>query len=167
MDLDVVLRAHGADIVGEAAIELGQLQLRHYESAGPEFTRARLESLFELVVSAIQHRDVAAVTAYAEAVAEERFSSGFDVFEVQQAFNLLESSMWRTAVPLVDREDLAQAVGLLSTVFGIAKDALSRRYVSLASKHRVTSLDLSALFSGTNSLASSAVVEDPEEGAIE
>jgi hypothetical protein len=45
-------------------------------------------------------------------------------------------------------EDLAEAIGLVGTVFGAAKDALARGYVSLASHHHVTSLDLSALFRG-------------------
>ena len=156
MKLDTTLRTHRTQILDDASAELAQLQLHHYETAGPEFTRARLESLYDLVQSAIDHRDVAAIIAYADAVAEERFAAGFDVSEVQHAFNVLESTMWRLVVPAEAPEDLAESVGLLSTVFGIAKDALARRYVSLASKHRVTSLDLSALFAGTNSLAGAA-----------
>lgn len=156
MKLDTILRTHREQILADASTELAQLQLHHYESAGPDFTRERLENLYDLVLAAIDHRDVAAIVAYADAVAEERFTAGFDVSEVQHAFNMLESSMWRVVVPAEDPDDLAEAVGLLSTVFGIAKDALARRYVSLASKHRVTSLDLSALFAGTNSLAGAA-----------
>ena len=156
MKLDTILRTHRDHILDDASAELAQLQLHHYESAGPDFTRARLESLYDLVLTAIAHRDVAAIIAYADAVAEERFTAGFDVSEVQHAFNMLESAMWRQVVPVEDPEDLAESVGLLSTVFGIAKDALARRYVSLASKHRVTSLDLRALFAGTNSLAGAA-----------
>jgi hypothetical protein len=156
MKLDTTLRMHREQILGDASTELAQLQLHHYESAGPDFTRERLENLYDLVLAAIDHRDVAAIIAYADAVAEERFTAGFDVSEVQHAFNMLESAMWRRVVPVEDPDDLAEAVGLLSTVFGIAKDALARRYVTLASKHRVTSLDLSALFAGTNSLAGAA-----------
>ncbi|HET7899898.1 MAG TPA: hypothetical protein VFL59_01845 [Candidatus Nanopelagicales bacterium] len=165
MNLDAVLRTHAGRILDDTAAELGQLRLHHYESAGPEFTRTRLESLFELVVAAIEHRDVAAVTAYADAVAEERFASGFDVSEVQHAFNLLESVMWRTVVPLVRPDQLAESVGLIGTVFGIAKDELARRYVSLASQRRVTSLDLSALFSGVNSLAGVSDLDEAETSA--
>ena len=88
-----------------------------------------------------------------DSAGQERFAAGFDVSEVQHAFNVLESAMWRQVVPAEAPEDLAESVGLLSTVFGIAKDALARRYVTLASKHHVSSLDLSALFAGTNSLA--------------
>ena len=78
MKLDTTLRAHRDHILDDASAELAQLQLHHYETAGPEFTRARLESLYDLVQAAIVHRDVAAIIAYADAVAEERFAAGFD-----------------------------------------------------------------------------------------
>ena len=38
---------------------------------------------------------------------------------------------------------------LLSTVLGFGKDALARTFVELASKRHVRSLDLTALFAGT------------------
>ena len=43
---------------------------------------------------------------------------------------------------------LAEDLGLLSTVLGHGRDELARTYVSLATHHRVGSLDLSALFRG-------------------
>lgn len=156
MMIHTTLTAGRAAILDEAFTELQQLQLHHYETAGPDFTRRRLEGLYDLVLGALDHRDVGSVIAYADAVAEERFTAGFDVSEVQLAFNVLESAMWRAVVPTESHEDLAEAVGLLSTVFGIAKDALARTYVSLASQRHVPSLDLTALFSGTNSLAGAA-----------
>lgn len=155
MKIHTTLTDQRTAILDEAFAGLQQLELHHYETAGPDFTRGRLEGLYDLVLGAIAHRDVASVIAYADAVAEERFTAGFDVSEVQLAFNVLEGAMWRAVVPTESPEDLAEAVGLLSTVFGLAKDALARTYVSLASQRHVRSLDLTALFSGTNSLAGS------------
>ena len=45
-------------------------------------------------------------------------------------------------------DELARALGLVSTVLGAAKDSLARAYVSLASQTKAPSLDLSALFKG-------------------
>ena len=56
--------------------------------------------------------------------------------------------MWRRAVVGVPADELAEAVGLLTTILGAGKDALARRYVSLASQRHVPTLDLSALFAG-------------------
>ena len=57
--------------------------------------------------------------------------------------------MWRRVADGVPPADLAEAIGLLSTILGFGKDALARRYVSLATERHVPTLDLSALFDGT------------------
>ncbi len=74
---------------------------------------------------------------------------GFGISEVQTAFNVVEEAMCRHVVAGVPPDELAEAVGLLGTILGFGKDALARTYVSLASHRRVPSLDLSAMFAGT------------------
>lgn len=149
MELVTALRGAEQAVVDEAFAGLQQLHVQHYEHAGEAFTRGALADLFGLVVDAIEHRDLAAVDARARELAEQRFGAGFDISEVQTAFNSLEMAMWRRAVATATPDELPEAVGLLSTVFGVAKDSLARTYVSLASHRRVPSLDLSALFQGT------------------
>lgn len=151
MSLDQTLTQARSEIVASAVSELHALQLEHYEAAGAGFTQQRLEDLYDLVLAAITDRDLGAVVAFAEGVAQERFTAGFDVFEVQTAFNTLETLIWQRVVATTAPDDLAEAIGLVSTVMGVAKDTLARRYVSLAAHRRVTSLDLSALFRGASS----------------
>ena len=122
-----------------------------HDKAGEESTQQRLTALYELVVAAIRTRDLTPVSAFAESVATERFDAGFDIAEVQLAFNTLEGAMWRRVIADVSTSELAEAIGLLSTVLGFGKDSLARTYVSLASKKHVPSLDLTALFSGVES----------------
>ena len=138
-------------VLDEAFSALQRSHVAHYEAAGELFTRQRLADLFELVVVAIRDRDLAAVGSYSERVAIERFNGGFDVSEVQTAFNALEEAMWRHVVSVEPAPDLAEAIGLLSTVLGFGKDTLARTYVSLACDRHVPSLDLSALFRGASS----------------
>ncbi len=85
----------------------------------------RLEDLFTLVVSAIHDRDLAQVSVFSRRIAEERFNQGFDIGEVQAAFNALEETTWRQVVAYAPPEDLAEATGLLSTVPGFGKDVLA------------------------------------------
>lgn len=151
MALENALRSAETAIVDEALADIRDMHVHHYEAAGEAFTRQRLQGLFDLVVTAIQTRDLTAVITYAEQVATERFNAGFDVSEVQIAFNTLETVMWREVVASVPHEKLAESIGLLSTVLGVAKDALARKYVSLAADRRVPSLDLTALFTGLHS----------------
>ena len=149
MDLAALLQESRSSILDESYTVLERSHVHHYEAAGEEFTRQRLEGLFDLVVTAIGNRDLAGVSAYAVKVAEERFRQGFDISEVQTAFNALEASMWRHVVAAAPPADLAEATGLLSTVLGFGKDVLARTYVSLASRRHVPSLDFTALFAGT------------------
>lgn len=59
--------------------------------------------------------------------------------------------MWRLVVSRAAPTELAEAIGLLGTVLGYGKDTVARRYVSLAARRHVPSLDLSALLTGASS----------------
>lgn len=148
---DVLERSRTA-VLEESFAAVQSLRVRHYEKAGETFTQERLADLFDLMVNALRDRRLAQVGAYCEGVAERRFEAGFGIHEVQSAFNALEQAMWDCVVSEVAPDELAEAVGLLTTVFGFGKDALARRYVSLASHRRVPTLDLSAMFDGTDSV---------------
>lgn len=148
MDVAALLVTQEAEVLDEAYDALERSHVTHYEAAGESFTRKGLADLFRLVVASIGDRDLAEMSVYAEKVAEQRFGQGFDISEVQMAFNALEEAMWRRVVAGTPPDELAEAVGLLSTVLGFGKDALARKYVSLASERHVPSLDLSALFAG-------------------
>ncbi|MEI6622789.1 MAG: RsbRD N-terminal domain-containing protein [Actinomycetes bacterium] len=151
MNLAELLTENEQSVLDEAYSALQRSNAVHYESAGEAFTRQRLADLFSLVVSAISTRNLAGVSAYSEQIAGERFNQGFDISEVQTAYNALEEAMWRRVISTVDTADLPEAIGLLSTVLGFGKDALARKYVSLASERHVPSLDLTALFEGATS----------------
>lgn len=151
MKIGGLLQAAQEQVLDEAYERLRLGGHAHYERQGEEFTRQRLGDLFTVVVEALDDLDLAPVSAHAEGIAVERFESGFDISEVQAAFNALEVAMWRRVVAETAPVDLAQAIGLLSTVTGFAKDALARKYISLASNRHVPSLDMSALFTGLTS----------------
>lgn len=150
MDTAAFLTGRRDAIVAEAEAALARLHERHYESAGAAETRERLERLYDRLVEAVGTRDLSAVVRYAGEVAQERFDAGYDLGEVQAAFNALEAATWARILADAAPADLAEALGLVSTVFGAAKDALGRRYVSLATQARAPSLDLRALFAGTD-----------------
>ena len=143
------LRQHRAEIVAGAETALARLMVPHYESAERDEVRRRLETLFDRVLDSVARHDLGSVIAYAETVAEERFNGGYDLSEVQTAFNALEESVWTHAVATLESAQLAETLGLVSTTIGFGKDALARKYVSLATRTRAPSLDLRALFRGS------------------
>jgi hypothetical protein len=151
MDLDSLLLEDEESVLDEAYSALHRRHVTHYELAGEAFTRQALAGLFSLVLASIRTRHLAMMSAYAEGIAEERFNDGYDISEVQMAFNSLEEAMWRRVVSAEPRDDIAESIGLLSTVLGYGKDAVARKYLSLAMQRHVPSLDLSALFAGATS----------------
>jgi hypothetical protein len=131
-----------------AAFEAIRHSRTHYETAAPDETQRRLEALYDELTRAVSSRDLTGITHHARHLAAERFRSGYDLSEVQGAFNALEEATWSILCARLQPDELVLSLGLVSTVLGAAKDALAREYVSLASQTHVQSLDLRALFSG-------------------
>lgn len=149
MDIVQFLEAKREVILQDAQAALQRVESPGYVSAGPEKQRLYLANLLTRLTQSIADRDVTAIVQYAEAVAEERFREGFALLEVQTGFNVLEEAIWKYVVAEVPPAELAQAIGLVSTAHGMGKDALARKYVSLASQSKAPSLNLAALFKGS------------------
>lgn len=145
MDLLTVLAAED-EIIDDAAASLERANLQHYGQTDAAERRERLHRLLELTITCATSRDLIPMVDHARQIATERFHAGYDIGEVQSAFNVLEEVLWQRVVATVPGEELAEAAGLLTTVLGAGKDALARTYVSLASRQHVPTLDLSALF---------------------
>lgn len=151
MNVAELLEQHRASIVDTAEAALGRAHARHYESAGANEARRRLEALFDGVLAAAESRDLGDMLAYSRALAAQRFSAGYDLSEIQTAFNALEESMWGCLLSELRPDQLAEPLALVSTILGASKDALVREWVCLATHSHTPSLDVRALFAGTDS----------------
>ncbi len=152
MDTVEFLESERGAIIDAAQAGLGRMPVQHFRSAGEQEVNRRLEALFDHLLDGLARRDLTAMVEYAEAVAVERFDAGYDLQEVQTAFNTLEEATWARALDRLEPAQLAEALGSVSTVLGCGKDALARKYVSLAAETHAPSLDLRALFTGTEGL---------------
>jgi hypothetical protein len=149
MNLHQYLHDRGPDIVADAEQIVRRSHLEHYEKEGPEHLHQRLKALLVLTTRAVKERNLGPMIAHATSVAHERYSAGYDLSEVQTAFNALEEVIWKRIVQDFPPAQYGEALGLIGTVLGSGKDALARRYVALASKSKAPSLDLRSLFTGT------------------
>jgi hypothetical protein len=144
-----LLKRHETAILAETFDGMTRCRLTRYQAAGDEETRRRLSRLFALLLDAVTVRDLEPVLAYAREIARQRFGEGVGLQEVQTAINILEEAVWRRVVKEVPPDGLAEALGLVSTVLGVCKDTLASSYVGLATRRHAGSLDLTALFRGT------------------
>jgi hypothetical protein len=149
MELVTLLHESSDQILAAAGEAVERTHLKNYERAGKEQTHQRLKALFVLTTRAVKERNLGPMIAYAETIAQDRFAAGFDLSEVQTAFNVLEEAIWTRILKGMPPAEYGEALGLVATVLGAGKDALARTYVTLASKSRAGSLNLHSLFSGT------------------
>lgn len=146
MELNELLSTQADPIVDEAVESLRKGSLHSYERDGNAKNRDRLAALYELMRTSIASQTLVPMVEYARDLARQRYGDGFDLQEMQTAFNVLEEVVWRRVTTELPPAEYARALGLVSTVLGAGKEALAVEYVSLASQHPVRSIDFAALF---------------------
>jgi len=148
MELQQLLRDQGESMLQNAFQAMERSHLKSYEQEGMARAKQRLRDLYILTMRAVDDRKLGPIIAHAEAIAQERFAHGFDLWEVQTAFNVLEEAIWNRIIRELPPSSYAESLGLVSTVLGAGKDSLARAYVSLASKTKAPTLNLNSMFSG-------------------
>lgn len=156
MDPSSFVASRADQIIESATTALTKRHLSHYERLGREASSRRLRDLFDRVLEAAQTRNLTDVLAYAERVGNERYESGVDFVEVRGAFNLLEEAIWHAILEDFPPAEQGAALGLVATIFGAAKDRLASTYLSRVTETHVPSLDLAALFRGTQNTGGGA-----------
>ncbi|HTZ10383.1 MAG TPA: hypothetical protein VMB72_15025 [Acidimicrobiales bacterium] len=147
-DVAGFLSARRQALVDGAEGAVGRRDLAHYRAAGTEVTRARLEALFDVVVTCCAEHRLEPALDYGTALAVERHADGHALGEVQTVINIVEEALWRAVLAEVPADAQGYALGLVSTALGAVKDRLACAYVSEVSARPMVSLDLSSLFEG-------------------
>jgi hypothetical protein len=146
MNLAELIRDKFDVLVSGAVAELHQARLVHYEEEGVHTAQERLSTLLEQTLICLDTRRADPIIDWAQRVGNERFTAGYDLFEVQTAINVLEEALWKRILSSVGPEDLAHALGLINAIFSMAKDTLARTYVSLATNKEPPSLNIKELW---------------------
>jgi hypothetical protein len=134
MELHVLLDKNSDTILNEALTLMARANLKHYEYGGEQQTRKKISKLLELTYQSVLEKNLIPMINYIEKMARQRFLSGFELQEVQTAFNVLEECIWKQILVTIPPSGQADALSLVSSVLGSGKDTLARTYVSLASE---------------------------------
>ena len=105
--------------------------------------------LFDHLRTAIDTRDLGEMLRVCARAGAERHGTGYDLSELQTAFNALEEAIWSSVFAHLKPDEYVETLGVVSSILGAAKDELAREYVSLATQTHVPSFDVRALFAGT------------------
>jgi hypothetical protein len=131
MNLIELLDSKAEEIINGASEAMKRAGMKHFDSDTPEQIRKRLTMLYHLTDRGVKEKNLFPMVSYVEKMAEERFTAGFDLQEVQTAINVLEEYLWRYITEALPPAALADALRLISSILGAAKDALARKYVEL------------------------------------
>jgi hypothetical protein len=134
MDLNELLVKCSDTILKESLELMSRANLKHYEYGGPEQTRKKISKLLELTHQSVDDKNLIPMINYIEKTAKKRFMSGFELQEVQTAFNVLEECIWKQILKVIPASGQGDALALVSSILGSGKDTLARTYVSLASE---------------------------------
>ena len=149
MELADFLRDRSNLILDKAEGRIRHAHLTHYEQAGPNYLRERLSILYDFVLRYIRENRFELIGGHMEKIAGQRYHDGFDLAEIQTAINELEKAVWDKIVEESSPSVYGEYLGVISTVFGAAKDVLSQKYVALAAQMRAPCVDSGELAKGT------------------
>lgn len=155
MNLIQLLETSEEKTVAEASNALECSHFKHYRKSGIEENQKRLKLLYRLLQQCVESKSFIPLTDHIRDIARERFNCGFALHEVYMAVNILEETVWKRIINCLNPLEFAEALGLVSTVFGAGKYTLANTYVSLAGQTKVPSLDLSELFKGAREIEAS------------
>ena len=131
MNLIELLESKAEEILTGAADAMQRCGMKHYDADPPEQIRKKLTMLYHLTERGVNEKNLFPMVSYVEKMAEERFNSGFDLQEVQTAINVLEEYMWKQIIGDLPAGAQAEALRIISSILGSAKDAIARKYVDL------------------------------------
>lgn len=140
-ELVELLRERAPDLVKCAVAELHRARLQHYEEDGLQATRDRLALLLDRTLTCLETGRAEPIMDWAIRVGLERFSAGFDLFEVQTSINVMEEAIWRRVLSSMGPGDLAHALGLVNALLSMAKDKVAREYVALVTHEASVSVN--------------------------
>jgi hypothetical protein len=153
MNIITLLEKNLDFVVEKSCTQICEVKLKGYAKSGSIMTKQKLTSLYKKVIECAKKKELIPMLHYTEKIAKERFASGYDLHEVQTAINSLEENIWQLIFKDIKPDKLAESLGLVSSILGAGKDNLARNYVALATKTKVSTINLQNLLSGSESIA--------------
>jgi hypothetical protein len=128
-----VFENKSSEILSKAVHVLQSARLKSYEAEGSETVWACMGSLLEVAERCLREKNGLPMIKYAETLACQRYNAGYGLHELQTAFNSLEEALWEQMMMDVEPTEFLAAMGMVSSIIGMGKDAVARKYVELSS----------------------------------
>jgi hypothetical protein len=127
-----IIENKSPEILSTAVLVLESARLKSYASEMTDTIWVRMRLLLEVAERCLRDRDGRPMIGYAEDLARKRYKAGCALHEIQTVFNSLEEALWEQMMSDVEPTEFLAAMGMVSSVIGMGKDAVARTYVELS-----------------------------------
>ena len=129
-----LLKTNPDKILFDATEFLVRSDLEHYNKLNPERVRARLARLYFITRECVELNSNDSIKKYMEDIGKERFESGYELYEVQTAINILEECLWKNIIERVNKNEHLSSLLRSHEIMCAAKGALAKSYMSFEKK---------------------------------
>ena len=131
MTFKELLKTNLDKILFDATEFLSRSTLEHYNKMNTERLRALLARLYYVARECAESGKLEPMRKYIGEIAPNRFDSGFELYEVQTAINILEECFWKNIVENVNPEEKMPALVKTQEILCAAKNTLAKSYLEL------------------------------------
>jgi hypothetical protein len=124
-----LLKTNPDKILFDATEFLSRSNLENYNKLNPERLRAKLARLYFITRECAEQNSHEPVAKYISEIAPNRFESGFELYEVQTAINILEECFWKNIVEKVDENEKLHALVKSHEILCAAKESLAKSFM--------------------------------------
>jgi hypothetical protein len=131
--LITALEQYKSELIGTVSKRLQKLEGTHYADIDYERHLEREETFLNALLQGLQDETPGSFLTFVDQLSEQRTNEGYSLQEFQEAFNIVEDTVWDTLVTHFSTEDsLIGMLAIVSKVFRTAKDLLARVYLRKA-----------------------------------
>lgn len=131
MTFHELLQTNLDKILFDATEFLSRSNLEHYNQMNVERLRAKLARLYYVARECAETNKLEPIKKYMAEITPNRYESGFELYEVQTAINILEECFWKNIVDRVDPEERMPALVKTQEILCAAKNTLAKSYLEL------------------------------------
>ena len=129
MSLIDLFEYHQDIILLEVTENMERVQLKHYEADSENKLRQKMARTYYVFKEAITKESFDPLKKYLERVGEERYASGYELYELQTALDILEECIWKQIDEKLPKNEQLDAFITITKYMSNAKLTLAKVYV--------------------------------------
>ncbi len=131
--LIALIQEHKEELIARTSNKLQKFTPSHYESVAYEQHLKREEWFLNVLLQTLQDDTCASLPAYVKQLGEERANEGYDLQELEEAFDIVEDTIWEVVTKYCPLEySLLDMLALVRKFIREAKNSIGQHFLDEA-----------------------------------